>query len=241
MYSLDPVLRGTDRRFFCAWYQYFGVAAYKCYFDCIQSPIKACLGGNLNPIVQLFTRNSLYRHVELCIRWFWLWDQTWTRASHLSTQISDILMYRWTPQETYKLLTQIQVNPKYTQNFFPTPGHTPPPGILGRYARSLCFSVLDGTTWMKSMKELGWIKVKKEKMRFSRNWVGEDPVTIRLRQWVYCKVVLSMGFDGRLPSLARRYEERLGGYTRYEDLPHGSEHAKQWSEFKFESESKSRF
>jgi len=91
-------------------------------------------------------------------------------------------MYRWTPQETYDLLTQIQVNPKYTQNFFPTPGHTPAPGILGRYARSLSLSILDGTTWMKSMKELGWIKVKKEKIRFSRKWVVEDPVTIRLRE-----------------------------------------------------------
>jgi len=91
-------------------------------------------------------------------------------------------MYRWTPQETYDLLTQIQVNPKYAQNFFPTPGHTPAPGILGRYARSLCLSILDGTTWMESMKEPGWIKVKKEKMRFRRKWVGEDPVTVRLRE-----------------------------------------------------------
>jgi len=40
-----------------------------------------------------------------------------------------------------------------------------------------------------------------------------------------------MGFDGRLPSLARQHEEGLGGYTRYEDIPHGSEHAKQWREF----------
>jgi len=35
--------------------------------------------------------------------------------------------------------------------------------------------------------------------------------------------------DGRLPELAVHYEERLGGYSRYEDIPDGSEYAKRWS------------
>lgn len=38
-----------------------------------------------------------------------------------------------------------------------------------------------------------------------------------------------LNVDYRLPGIAKHYEERLGGYRRYEDIPPGSEFTKRWS------------
>ena len=86
----------------------------------------------------------------------------------------DWLMIRWTPEQTHNLLDHILSNPKYTQNFFPTPGHTPALGILKRYVRTLCMIVLKDTAWIEGMKE----NHEGGQLKFARN----DPVTIRLKE-----------------------------------------------------------
>lgn len=87
-------------------------------------------------------------------------------------------MIRWTAEETYNLLEQIPDNPKYTQNFFPTPGHTPAPGTLELYVRSLCLKVLEKTKWMERMKTLS----TNGKLDLGKRWNGDDPVSIRLKE-----------------------------------------------------------
>jgi hypothetical protein len=88
-------------------------------------------------------------------------------------------MIRWTSEQTYNLLDHILSNPKYIRNFLPTtPGHTPTPGILQRYARAICMMVLKDTVWMEGMEE----HLEGGRLKFGRKWVGDDPVTIRLKE-----------------------------------------------------------
>jgi hypothetical protein len=87
-------------------------------------------------------------------------------------------MIRWTSEQTYNLLDHILSNPKYTRNFFPTPGHTPAPFILQRYAWTICQVVLKDTAWMEGMNE----HLEGGRLKFGRKWVGDDPVTIRLKE-----------------------------------------------------------
>jgi hypothetical protein len=87
-------------------------------------------------------------------------------------------MIRWTSEQTYNLLDHILSNPKYIQNFFPNPGHTPAPGILQHYTWTICQVVLKDTAWMEGMEE----HLEGVRLKFGRKWVGDDPVTIRLKE-----------------------------------------------------------
>jgi hypothetical protein len=40
--------------------------------------------------------------------------------------------------------------------------------------------VLKDTPWMEGMKE----HLEGGRLKFGRTWVGDDPVTIRLKEWV---------------------------------------------------------
>jgi hypothetical protein len=87
-------------------------------------------------------------------------------------------MIRWTFEQIYNLLDRILATPKYTYNFFPTPGHNPASKILQRYAWTICMIVLKDTAWMEGMKE----HIEGGILKFGRKWVGDDPVTTRLKE-----------------------------------------------------------
>ena len=84
------------------------------------------------------------------------------------------------------------------------------------------------------MKEKGLIRWSKGNWKVGKNWdlKQDDPVTLRLKEYGRLRgAVMLMALNVRLPNMAEHYEERLGGYRRYDDIPPGSKIAKRWSEF----------